>query len=326
MKRGGTGSGRPTERLGDMGARIALTVICTILPFFVLLRYYYTRDVFREPRAALVRTFLLGLVITIPAVLVELGLGAVPLRTFSPVTAALYVAFVVAAIPEESLKLLVIGRYCARLRDFDEPMDGIVYGATAALGFAALENVLYVADGGLLAAIVRSLTSVPMHATCGAILGYYVARGRFGGGGRADPWKGWALAVLLHGAYDFGPFVLVFLEVSEPDLRGMGMAIAGVVLLLICLVVISWLAIRRLIFRLREAQLLAGPRDERTVGRGLPDLDAPLAAHLHSLPLGPASGPAPTPSGDAAPAIPTEPADTDTPRMDGPHDSGGAPT
>jgi RsiW-degrading membrane proteinase PrsW (M82 family) len=241
-----------------MSIQTALAIVFTVLPIVVLLCYFYTRDVHREPRAALVKTFLLGLLVTIPAIPLTLGLSAVlPLFSPGPLLAALYDAFVVAAVPEELLKLLVIALYCARRVSFDEPMDGVVYGATAALGFAALENVLYVAGGGLTAALVRSVTAVPMHAMMGAVLGYYVARARFGGGRRIDIWKGWGIAVLMHGLYDFGPMAFFRLAGQETQPAGMGLLSLGLFFLFLGVVVTSGLSMRRLIRRLRTAQLVA---------------------------------------------------------------------
>ena len=89
-------------------------------------------------------------------------------------------------IPEETFKYLVLTRYSARHRAFDEPMDGIVYGAVASLGFAALENLLYVGSGDLGTAVARAATAVPGHAFTGAIMGYYVGQARFGPLGSAS--------------------------------------------------------------------------------------------------------------------------------------------
>ena len=241
-----------------MSIQTALAIVLTVLPIMVLLRYFYTRDICREPRTALVKTFLLGLLVTIPAIPLSLGLSAI-LLLFSPgpLLAALYDAFVVAAVPEELLKLLVIVLYCARRVSFDEPMDGVVYGATAALGFAALENVLYVVSGGLAVALVRSVTAVPMHAIMGAVLGHYVARARFGGGRRIDAWKGLGIAVLMHGLYDFGPMALSRLAEEETPPAGMGPLFLGLLLLFLGIVITSGLSMRRLIRRLRTAQLVA---------------------------------------------------------------------
>jgi RsiW-degrading membrane proteinase PrsW (M82 family) len=248
--------GAARQARGAIDIQTALAIVFTVLPIVALLRYFYTRDMCREPRVALAKTFLLGLLVTIPAVPLSLGLSAIlPLFSPGPLLAALYDAFIVAAVPEELLKLLVVALYCARRASFDEPMDGVVYGATAALGFAALENVLYVAGGGLTAALVRSVTAVPMHAMMGAVLGYYVARARFEGGRRINTWKGLGIAVLMHGLYDFSPMALSRLTAKETPPAGMGLLFLGLFLLFLGVVITSGLSMRRLIQRLRTAQL-----------------------------------------------------------------------
>lgn len=60
--------------------------------------------------------------------------------------------------PRGAVQFAVLYFYCRRLNDFDEPLDGIVYGVTASLGFATLENILYVVDGGFEVALVRAFT------------------------------------------------------------------------------------------------------------------------------------------------------------------------
>ncbi len=229
----------------------------TILPIAFLLRYFYTRDVRREPRAVLVRTFLLGTATTLAAVVIEFVLIAIEGRSLGTLASAAYEAFVVAAIPEELLKLLVIACFCARRKSFDEPMDGIVYGATAALGFAAIENAMYVAQGGWGVAVMRSVTAVPMHAAMGAILGYYVAQQRLLLR-RGAIWSGLAIAVLVHALYDFGPMVLIRLGADEEALAKMGLMSLGFVALFGAVVVTTLVAVRRLVRRLRAEQLRSG--------------------------------------------------------------------
>ncbi len=265
-----------------MDIRIALNILLTVVPFVILLRYYYRRDLFREPRRALVRTFLLGLAITVPAVHVEIGLSAIPLGAAGPLTTALFSAFVTAAIPEEALKLLVLRGYCARQASFDEPMDGIVYGATAALGFAALENILYVADGGLVTAAVRSVTSVPMHATWGAVLGYYVARAQRGGK-RSDIWRGLAIAVAAHGLFDFVLMGAALLAAERGEEPGAGLAVLGLLIAFVVTVAVSWIAVLRLIRRLHREQVARLMEERAAAAAGctpLPWADAPRAAHV----------------------------------------------
>ena len=187
-------------------------VICAVLPSVVLLRYFYARDVHREPRGVLIKTFLLGVLIYVPVVLVGLPLLYLKPSLNGPLLGGLYLALVCVAVPEEWFKFLVVTRYSARHPAFDEPMDGIVYGATASLGFATFENLLCVAGGGWSVALLRGFTAVPMHASLGAILGYYVGQAKFSKGRRNLLWKGLLVAVLLHGLYDFP--MLTALEVA----------------------------------------------------------------------------------------------------------------
>ncbi len=140
---------------------IVLAIICAIIPSLLLLWYFYKRDLNPEPREVLIKTFLLGILIVLPVMIF-----AFPLRLFSPqlnhpMFAGLYCALFYAAVPEEFFKFLVVIRYSARNPAFDEPMDGVVYGATASLGFATLENILYVAQGGWMVAVARAITAVP---------------------------------------------------------------------------------------------------------------------------------------------------------------------
>jgi RsiW-degrading membrane proteinase PrsW (M82 family) len=202
-----------------------------------------------------VRTFLLGLLSTVPVIVLAFPLDRFHPRFGGPLQLALYEAFILAAIPEELLKLLVVRGYSARRQSFDEPMDGIVYGATAALGFAALENALYVMDGGWMTALVRAVTAVPMHAAAGAILGYGVARGRFSSSGRAAVLTAWGAAVLVHGLYDFGLLGTAKLAESAEGSAREGLAILGLLLLALGVLIgsISWTL--RTVRRLRRDQL-----------------------------------------------------------------------
>jgi RsiW-degrading membrane proteinase PrsW (M82 family) len=175
-----------------------------IAPGIFWLWHFMHRDRLEpEPRGLVIKVFLWGAFAGIPIALVEFLL----FRLVSP----LYLAPVV----EELGKFLVVYWWVYRCREFDEPMDGIVYGTAAALGFATLENIGYVvgaaAHGNALAlAIVRALFSVPMHALCGALWGYALGRAKFlrPAPGRAFILGGLGLAMLLHGLFNFGAMVL----------------------------------------------------------------------------------------------------------------------
>jgi hypothetical protein len=126
-----------------------------------------------------------------------------------------------AALPEETIKISVLAVIALRARDFDEPMDGVVYGTAVGLGFAALENLLYVVGSGMqweTVAIMRGVLSVPLHGALGAVAGAYIARARFGGALGAHSrgrWRrprlfllAWLIPLVLHGVFDASVFSL----------------------------------------------------------------------------------------------------------------------
>ena len=87
------------------------------------------------------------------------------------------------ALPEEAVKILVIVAVSARRRPFADPMDTVLYGAAAGLGFAAYENLAYLvqhADMWRSLAALRSVLTVPFHGALGIIAGAYLALGRSG--------------------------------------------------------------------------------------------------------------------------------------------------
>lgn len=153
----------------------------TLGPSLILLWYFHRSDRFPEPHGVVWATFALGVATVVPILIYTAPLAVVleSLALEQHYLMAAGWAVFGAAIPEEFCKFLVVYFYCRRHSDFDEPMDGLVYGVAASLGFAALENVLYVLDEGLWVALPRAITAVPMHAAMGAIMGYYVGAAHF---------------------------------------------------------------------------------------------------------------------------------------------------
>ena len=113
-------------------------------------------------------------------------------------------AFVVTAAGEELVKLLAF--LPAFLHDEnDEPLDGVVYGTAAGLGFASLENVLFVQmTGSALLGLERAFTALLVHVACSGSLGYWLGCARFARG--AARWRlagfGLGAAVVCHGLFD----------------------------------------------------------------------------------------------------------------------------
>jgi protease PrsW len=147
------------------------------------------------------------------------------------------------ALPEEAVKILVILAVSARRRPFADPMDTVVYGAAAGLGFAAYENLAYLvqhAEMWRALAALRSVLTVPFHGALGVIAGAYLAIARSGtalGAHRHNrDWarlSSWMLVLLaplgLHAAFDFPLLTLQ----QNPDLGSTARLILGAASVLI---------------------------------------------------------------------------------------------
>jgi len=184
---------------------LAANLALALAPSLLLLWWAYRRDsIKKESIRLLLLTFSLGLLAVIPALV--LGILADAFRDFFRGYArTVYQAFVVAALVEEAVKFVLLEGLIRRQSEFDEVTDGLVYGMAVSLGFAFLENVLYV-GGPSHVLLLRAVTAVPLHAGCGALVGYYVGRAAFDA--RKHAVGGLLLAIAVHGVYD----VLLFTE------------------------------------------------------------------------------------------------------------------
>ncbi|MFC1835861.1 PrsW family intramembrane metalloprotease [Thermodesulfobacteriota bacterium] len=231
-------------------AGILLVVTLAFAPGLFWLWYFYKKDKIEPEPLHLVRNcFLLGMVATIPAIIVELFVEFVFPSKFVSLS-------VTAPIVEEICKFLVVYLAVYKHAEFDEPMDGVVYGVASALGFASLENVFYLAEAYrssgtefATTALIRALMSVPGHALQACMWGYALGFAKF-----ADPQRGrrmiimgLLLAMVLHGVFNFCAFVA--------QVRPLLGALAA--LGMMCVVAVMWvLAIRRI----RKA-LASSPHD-----------------------------------------------------------------
>jgi RsiW-degrading membrane proteinase PrsW (M82 family) len=185
-----------------------LSLALAVIPAFLLVRYFYRQDRARpEPKGLVVKVFLFGVLSALVAIPLELLVNRFQ-SVFDPRTIwyPLFKAFVVAGLVEEYLKLTVVRLTAYRAPAFDEVMDGVVYTVAAGLGFACLENVLYVLGGSLATALVRAFTAVPLHAVSSGLMGYSLGLARFAPSRSAEQAliaRGLFTAVGVHGLYDF---------------------------------------------------------------------------------------------------------------------------
>ena len=225
----------PLKRVGAVGLppNNALATACYVVPILLSIAWLlFIRRFDRahpEPMWLIGVTFVLGGLATVPAGLAEFFLSNLSpwldprVVTFGGQLFALPLAFVVFTVVvgfcEEGAKMLGAG-FAVRRREFDEPIDGIVYGIASSLGFAAAENVRYFAMTRLSAPIVigRGFMSVPAHMFFGAIWGYALGARLVEKRPRVLLFL--ALAAACHGLFDAllstdgGALLAVFLNVA----------------------------------------------------------------------------------------------------------------
>ncbi len=179
-------------------------------PCAAVMVYIYLRDKHElEPVWLVAFTFLLGCLTVVPPIFLQGFAYRYDIGTGPGFLQVILHAFLIVAITEEGAKFLLLRVFSYPRKDFNEPFDGIVYSVMISMGFAAVENVWFVlaepdfhkaASVGLL----RIFTAVPAHATFGIIMGYYMGMAKFCAQDKAIVMlKGFLLAVLFHGLYDF---------------------------------------------------------------------------------------------------------------------------
>jgi RsiW-degrading membrane proteinase PrsW (M82 family) len=187
---------------------LILITILSLTPCALWLGYFSSQSRYKRPSRSLIAlTFLLGAVATIPAAALNLAGQRLWLNYYGGRPGTSLVVFLLVVAPvEELLKLLAVYACAYRRPEFDEPLDGVIYSAAAALGFAAAENVVYLAQGSPLLVLVRGPLSNPGHALFSACWGLALSRAKaapnLAGVRLRIIAGGWLLAVLLHGAFD----------------------------------------------------------------------------------------------------------------------------
>ena len=182
-----------------------ILVVIALAPCLFLLWYFYSRDKYEpEPKKLILRIFILGAVFVIPAAILEFLL-LMPLQKYSGLWGVAFLeSFFIVAPIEEVFKFLVVKKWIYGSKEFNEVMDGVVYGVAASLGFAALENIFYVVERGIGVGIMRALLSVPGHAFFGAVMGYWLGMAKFNKEReKAYLTKGVLLAIFFHGLFNF---------------------------------------------------------------------------------------------------------------------------
>lgn len=207
------------EETGPSAGMILLQILLALIPALVLIFYVVWRDrLHPEPGGQLVKAFFMGF-LTIPLALLFASLIGQIFMLLPPIEgvgALLVTSLMQAAIPEESAKLLILWLFLRRCRHFDEHMDGIVYAVCVGMGFATVENILYVTGSGpqflkvLSVGLSRAFLAIPGHFAFAVIMGYFYSLASFKGKQthRKYMLMAWGFPVLAHALYDFLLFVM----------------------------------------------------------------------------------------------------------------------
>jgi RsiW-degrading membrane proteinase PrsW (M82 family) len=157
-----------------------------------------------EPRRYLWRVFLLGMLVTIPALLLEFTIDLFfPFSREGFTQMAIFGALFVVAPVEELAKFLIVWTGVYRTRFFNERLDGVVYMVVAALGFATVENVLVVLREGAAILPLRFITATLLHALASGTLGYFLGLAKFNRRRSALLIiAGVVISIVIHGLYD----------------------------------------------------------------------------------------------------------------------------
>lgn len=206
-----------------------ITFLLTIVPSIILLLYFTLSDKFKEPTSTVLLVFFLGFLICLPAGILN-GLSHDFFYDGSKYSESLTSSFLGPAWAEELLKFSILYLIVLKRNEFNEPMDGLVYGVVVSLGFATYENYTYVYEwaeqvakdegynfGELsyLVALGRSYSAIPLHGLNGAVMGYYFGMYVFSGN-KNYLILSLILPYLIHGFYNYlvwpNPmYIIVFL-------------------------------------------------------------------------------------------------------------------
>jgi RsiW-degrading membrane proteinase PrsW (M82 family) len=180
-----------------------------LAPGVAIILYIYLKDKHeREPVILLLTSFLYGGLSTILTLGISLPVGYLILLREDDIVHQFFNAMFKVALIEEFSKFIFVRFVLYKNSNFNEPFDGIVYSVMVGMGFATLENIIYVFQYGMTTGILRMFTAVPAHAMFGVLMGYFLGQAKF------TQHKEFLLSVLalaaatiFHGLYDYFWFI-----------------------------------------------------------------------------------------------------------------------
>ena len=186
-----------------------LLALFGFLPSVIWLAFYLRKDAHPEPKSMVLKVFFFGMLIAFPTALIEIMLfKCLDAFHFSFFFATAINMFIAVALVEELMKYAVIKQKVIKNKEFDEPIDAMIYMIIVALGFAAVENILILSSlSGFFEVYtisrLRFVGATFLHALCSATIGYFIALWYFRKKSFNFVIFGAFIAIVCHGLYNF---------------------------------------------------------------------------------------------------------------------------
>ena len=193
---------------------IHILIFIAALPVILMCIYVYKKDYDKEPPSILRKLFICGILSIVPIIMLELLCDKITILDKRNFLSLFINVFVGISLIEEGTKWVIVNKAVYNDIEFNHAYDAIVYSVFASLGFALVENIIYVLNDGILIGLLRAITTIPLHTFNGVLMGYFIGLSKSDDIGKdvvsskQNMFFSLLLPVLTHTIYDY----LIFLE------------------------------------------------------------------------------------------------------------------
>ncbi len=216
-------------------------VVAVLFPSVIILIYFIYKDLFVEPFRVIFITLFLGAIGVLPMLLISMWYN----YNLSPISNSVFIesfikSFIFVAFFQEGIKFLILNKYSMKNKAFDETMDGVVYGVSASIGLATIENGFMTLLWGLDTGVIRAILLIPANAALGVIMGIEIGKAKMEKENKASHLKkSLTMPIIFHTLFDFPITLTNNIAIEGGDISytpvAVGFSISFVVLVYICL-------------------------------------------------------------------------------------------
>jgi len=180
-------------------------LILAIVPGLLICYLVFRADRYdKEPKLMMLASFILGALITYPTMKAEAFAATLGWEDSTNFFELFIFAVIFVGLIEEAFKFICLVAFPYLRKEFNEPLDGIVYAVFIGMGFAVVENLLYADRFDIQTIAIRGLTAVPAHAAFAVIMGYYVGQAKTSKTKKIQYLlMGLLIPAVIHGLYNF---------------------------------------------------------------------------------------------------------------------------